>query len=718
MRALSALFLSLALCATAATAHAQAVKTGHLEAQLVAQDQGAAPGSTITVGLSQKINKGWHTYWRNPGDSGEATKIAWTLPPGWSAGEIVWPAPHRLPLGPLMNYGFKDQVILPVSLKVPASAKVGQTYALKAAVSFLVCADVCVPEDAVLSLDVPVVAAPAGPDPQWGDKIAKTLADTPKPADLTAAFEGSPETVKLAVAGAPLAGADFADAYFYPYDGTVIDHAGVQKIERGPQGLTLTLVSNVAFQMGQPPKTLAGVVSLKNGAAYESTATSGTAPAGTSGLGPPPGGAKPQGDAGSGGSGGAPIGLLVAALFAFGGGLILNLMPCVFPVLSMKAASLAAHADDPRATRAQGLAFLAGVMVTFLVLAGALIAARAAGEAVGWGFQLQSPAVVATLSLIMLLTALNLSGEVEIGTAAQGLGSGLASKGGLAGAAFTGALAVVVAAPCTAPFMAPALGYALTQPPLVALVVFAALGLGMAAPFTALAFLPRLLSKFPKPGAWMETFRRALSFPMYAAAAWLVWVLAQQTDAAGLAKLLAAAVQVALGAWLYGRSQSGANTASKRWTLTAAGGAVVALAAVFAIASPYAGPATAAAAGAPKAGELASEPYSPERLAELRAAGTPVFVDFTAAWCITCKVNERTALASGKVRDAFARTGAVYMVGDWTNRNAQIAAVLDEFDRPGVPLYLVYGAKGQDAVVLPQLLTENAVAAALETAAS
>ena len=685
MRALSALFLSLALCATAATAHAQAVKTGHLEAQLVAQDQGAAPGSTITVGLSQKINKGWHTYWRNPGDSGEATKIAWTLPPGWSAGEIVWPAPHRLPLGPLMNYGFKDQVILPVSLKVPASAKVGQTYALKAAVSFLVCADVCVPEDAVLSLDVPVVAAPAGPDPQWGDKIAKTLADTPKPADLTAAFEGSPETVKLAVADGPLAGADFPDAYFYPYDGTVIDHAGVQKIERGPQGLTLTLVSNVAFQMGQPPKTLAGVLSLKNGAASEITATSGTAPAGTSGLGPPPGGAKPQGDAGSGGSGGAPIGLLVAALFAFGGGLILNLMPCVFPVLSMKAASLAA---------------------------------RAAGEAVGWGFQLQSPAVVATLSLIMLLTALNLSGVFEIGTSVQGLGSGLASKGGLAGAAFTGALAVVVAAPCTAPFMAPALGYALTQPPLVALVVFAALGLGMAAPFTALAFLPRLLSKFPKPGAWMETFRRALSFPMYAAAAWLVWVLAQQTDAAGLAKLLAAAVQVALGAWLYGRSQSGANTASKRWTLTAAGGAVVALAAVFAIASPYAGPATAAAAGAPKAGELASEPYSPERLAELRAAGTPVFVDFTAAWCITCKVNERTALASGKVRDAFARTGAVYMVGDWTNRNAQIAAVLDEFDRPGVPLYLVYGAKGQDAVVLPQLLTENAVAAALETAAS
>lgn len=716
MRALAALLLTFSLGAAAAPAAAQPVKTGHIEAQLVAQDQGAVPGSTLTVGLSQKINKGWHTYWRNPGDSGEATKIAWTLPPGWSAGEFAWPAPHRLPLGPLVNYGYENEVILPLELKVPASAKVGQTYALKAAVSFLVCADICVPEDAVLNFDVPVVAAAPGPDPQWGAKLAKTVADIPKPADLTATFEGSPETVKLAVAGAPLAGADFAGAYFYPYDGTVIDHAGAQKIERGPDGLTLTLVSNVAFQMGQPPKTLEGVLSLKD-RVYEITATPGAAPAGASGLGPPPGGAKADG--GSGGAGGAPIGLLAAALFAFGGGLILNLMPCVFPVLSMKAAGLAAHAGDPRATRAQGLAFLGGVMVTFLALAGALIAARAAGEAVGWGFQLQSPAVVAALSLIMLLTALNLSGVFEIGTSVQGLGSGLAAKGGLAGAAFTGALAVIVAAPCTAPFMAPALGYALTQPPVVALVVFAMLGLGMAAPFTLLAFLPRLLSKFPKPGAWMETFRRALSFPMYAAAAWLVWVLAQQTDAAGLAKLLAAAVLIAFGAWLYGRSQSGTDAQTKRWTLGAAGGAAVVLAAVLAIASPYAGPAAAASAGGPaKAGELPSEPYSPERLAELRAEGRPVFVDFTAAWCITCKVNERTALASGKVRDAFAKTGAVYMVGDWTNRNAQIAAVLDEFDRPGVPLYLVYGAKGQEAVVLPQLLTERVVTSALETAAS
>jgi thiol:disulfide interchange protein len=712
MRVLAAVIASLSLGLFAAPGHAQPVDTGHLEAQLIAQTQGATPGSTITVGLRQKIDEGWHTYWRNPGDSGAATSIVWSLPPGWSAGAFTWPAPHRLPLGPLVNYGFSDEVILPLQIKVPANAKVGETYKLSGAASFLVCSDICIPEDAVLNLDVPVVAATPQPDPQWGAAITKAVADAPEPAALTATFAGSPETVKLAVAGAPLAGADMADAYFYPYDGTVIDHAAAQRIERGPDGLTLTLVSNVAFQMGDPPKELVGVLALKDGA-YEITATPGAAPAGTTGLGPPPGLRTDTAD-----GGGASIGLLVAALFAFGGGLILNLMPCVFPVLSMKAASLAAHADNPAATRAQGLAFLAGVMVTFLALAGALIAARAAGEAVGWGFQLQSPGVVAALSLIMLLTALNLSGVFEIGTSVQGLGSGLASKGGLAGAAFTGALAVVVAAPCTAPFMAPALGYALTQPPAVSLIVFAALGLGMAAPFTLLAFLPRLLAKFPRPGPWMETFRRALAFPMYAAAAWLVWVLAQQTDAGGLAKLLAAAVLIALGAWIYGRSQSGANSASKRWTLTAAGGAVVVLAALMAVASPYGGPATAATAGEAKAGELASVPYSPEKLAELRDAGTPVFIDFTAAWCITCKVNERTTLAKPAVVAAFERTGAVYMVGDWTNRNAQIAAVLDEFGRPGVPLYLVYGAKGQPAVVLPQILTEGVVTKALETAAS
>ena len=721
MRVLLAAVLSLAaVLGAAAPAAAQArsepFNSGHVEAQLIAQDAGVVPGSTVILGLRQKITEGWHTYWRNPGDSGEATKLLWTLPAGWTAGEIVWPAPHRLPLGPLVNYGFSDGVILPVSVQAPASARPGETVTLKAAVTYLVCKDVCIPEGAQLQIDVPVVAAPAGADPKWGAELIKTVADAPKPAGLNATFQTAADSLKLSVTGGPLAGADMSGAYFYPYNGAVIDHAGPQAIERGPQGLTLTVKPSVALAMGTAPTMIDGVLVLPGGA-YELTANTGPLQPAAAGLGPPPAAAGSSGE--GGGSGGAPLGLIAAAAFAFIGGLILNLMPCVFPVLSMKAASLASHADDRRATQAQGLAFMAGVLVTFLILGGLLIAVRAAGETVGWGFQLQSPAVVAALGLIMLLTALNLSGVFEIGTSVQSVGSGLASKGGLAGAAFTGALAVVVAAPCTAPFMAPALGFALTQSPAAAMTVFLALGLGMAAPFTALAFIPALLKLIPRPGAWMDTFRKVLAFPMYAAAAWLAWVLAQQTDSGGLARLLAAAVLVAFAAWLYGRGQSPENSKAKHWGLTASGAAGVAVSVIAAVALPYA-PVASAASGATvtAARRLEHEPYSPERLAELRSADIPVFVDFTAAWCVTCKVNEKTTLSTAKVADAFQNTGAVYMVGDWTNQNPQIAAILSRYGRAGVPLYLVYGAGGKEAVVMPQFLTVGAVVAALEAAAA
>jgi len=695
-----------------AQARGEAVDSGRVEVQLVAQEQGVVPGGTAFLALSQKIEQGWHTYWRNPGDSGEATAIQWTLPDGWKAGEILWPAPDRLPLGPLVNYGFSDAVLLPVPLEVPASARPGETVTLNAAVTYLVCKDICIPEGATLSISVPVVAATPAPDGRWGEALATTIAQAPKPSGLTATFQGSAESLRLSITGPALAGADMADAYFYPYNGAVIDHAGQQIIERGPEGLTLTMPSSVALSMGPPPETIIGVLSLPGGA-YEVTAQPGELQPAAAGLGPPPASASRIG------GGGAPLGLMAAAAFAFIGGMILNLMPCVFPVLSMKAASLASHATNMRATRAQGLAFLGGVLTTFLLLGGLLIAVRAAGEGVGWGFQLQSPAVVATLVLVMLLTALNLSGVFEIGTSVQGVGSGLASRGGLAGAAFTGALAVIVAAPCTAPFMAPALGFALTQPPAAALLVFLMLGLGMALPFVALSFSPGLLKRFPRPGPWMETFRKVLAFPMYATAAWLAWVLAQQTDSEGLARLLAAAVLTGFAAWLYGRSQSPTNSRAKNAGLAIGGAGAIALAMLAAIVLPYAPVVSRVATGPVIASSgIEHEPYSAERLAELRSVDIPVFVDFTAAWCVTCKVNEKTTLSSAKVAEAFERTGAVYLVGDWTNRNDEIARVLAEFGRAGVPLYLVYGAGGEDAVVMPQFLTEGAVIAALEAAAT
>lgn len=690
----------------AAPALAQPVDTGHLVAELVARDQSIAPGATTYVALRQRIDKGWHTYWRNSGDSGEATRIAWTLPSGWTAGDIVWPAPTRQPTGPLMNYGYKDEVLLPVPITAPASAKPGETVTLKAQASFLVCEEICVPEDATLTLSLPVTEGLAEPNPEWNGPIAKTLAKAPAPAGLSGAFAKQGPVLALAVTGEALKGANLADAYFFPFDSTAIDHAKPQAIERGPEGLTLALTPGYAFQQPQTPKALAGVLTLGD-KSYEISAAEGPLPAGASGLGPPP---NPV-------ASGEALGLPLAALFAFVGGLILNLMPCVFPILAMKAASLAGHAHERRAAQGQGLAFLVGVLATFLALAVLLIAVRAGGAAVGWGFQLQSPPVVAGLALLMLAVALNLSGVFEVGSSLQGVGTGLAGKRGLAGAFFTGALAVVVAAPCTAPFMAPALGWALTQSAPAALTVFLALGLGFAAPFALAAFVPGLLSRLPKPGPWMDGFKKLLAFPMYGAAAWLVWVLTLQAGDTALARIFGAAIVLALGAWLLGVAQRRHAQGGSILAPAGIGAALTLIAALAAVWPNYAEPGAAVAAegGGGKA-DVPYEAYSPEKLAAAQAAGKPVFVNFTAAWCVTCQVNERVALTSQAVADAFKDTGAVYLKADWTRKDAVIEAELAKHGRAGVPLYLVYGAKGGDGVILPQILTEGLVVRALKDA--
>jgi thiol:disulfide interchange protein DsbD len=594
-----------------------------------------------------------------------------------------------------MNYGYEGEVLLPVALTAPAGAKPGDKVTLKAQASFLVCAEICVPEDATLSLTLPVTATPAPPDPEWDGAIGKTLAAAPKPAGLAAVFQPRATGVALAVTGPALKGADLSDAYFYPFESTVIDHARPQTIQRGPQGLTLTLAPGYSFQGGKQPAGLAGVLAVGD-KSYEIAAPPGAPPPGASGLGPPP--AKS--------AGAADLGLAAAALFAFLGGLILNLMPCVFPILAMKAASLAGHGggENHRAARAQGLAFGAGAVLTFVALAGGLIALKAAGSAIGWGFQLQSPPVVAVLALLMLAVALDLSGVFEVGTSLQGAGSELASRGGLIGAFFTGTLAVVVAAPCTAPFMGPALGWALTQTPAAALTVFATLGLGFAAPFVLVAFAPGLLARLPRPGPWMDLFRKALAFPMYGAAAWLAWVLAQQAGPEGLAKLFAAAVAVGLAAWLAGLAQRRAAMGGKPFVLTTGAGLLAALA-VAAVVWPQ-----------DKAAELQSEPYSPARVAALRAEGRPVFVNYTAAWCVSCQVNDKVALSTHAVASAFARHKVAYLKADWTKRDATIAAELASHGRAGVPLYLVYGTKGGDGVILPSILTPDLVVKAVEAA--
>lgn len=702
-------FLLGALCALvfSAAASAQPVNTGHLTAELVAAKQGVAPGQTVRVALVQKIQKGWHTYWRNPGDSGEPTKITWTLPAGWVASDFTWPTPHRLPVGPLVNYGYEGEVILPVELRAPADAKPGQAVTLRAVANFLVCEEICIPEDANLELTLPVTAGPAPDDATWGPRIERALAEAPRPAGLHAAFEKTGDLLKLAIVGDKLKGADLSDAYFFPYSGSVIDHAKPQPIELGPEGLTLSLTPGFGFQSGEPPQQIAGVLAFGD-QAYALSAAPGALPQAAAGLGPPA--PRPTGSSGVG------LSLAGAAAFAFVGGLILNLMPCVFPVLAMKAASLAGHGGAHGDARRQGVAFGAGVLVSFLALAGALIAVRAAGAEVGWGFQLQNPTVVAVLALVMLAVALNLSGVFEVGTSLQGVGSGLAAKGGVAGAFFTGVLAVVVAAPCTAPFMGPAIGWALMQPPVAALLVFLALGVGFALPFVAVAFAPALIARLPRPGPWMDIFKKALAFPMYGAVVWLVWVLTVQAGADAVPRILGAGVLLALAAWIAGAAQR-QRIAGRRHTGLAAAASALAVAAVAggAVWPAYA---VTPSSGGGEAAELDDETYSPERLAALRAEGRPVLVNYTAAWCVSCQVNDRVALSTKGVAEALARNNAAYLKADWTKRDPVIAAELARFGRAGVPLYLVYGADGGEPAILPSILTEGVVVKAIDAAAT
>jgi len=406
--------------------------------------------------------------------------------------------------------------------------------------------------------------------------------------------------------------------------------------------------------------------------------------------------------------------MLTAIAAAFLGGIILNLMPCVFPVISLKALSLIRHHDKPAQARAEGLAFLAGVVVTMLLLVGVLLLARSGGSAVGWGFQLQSPLVIALLILVMLLSALNLFGLFEVGMSVQRVGEVGSGRGGLTGSALTGALAIIVATPCSAPFMASAVGYALTQPPAVSVVIFIALALGFAAPFTLVSFFPLLARVLPKPGTWMVTLKHALAFPMLAAVAWLIWVLERQAGSAALAAILGCCLLVSFAAWLYGMAQKRRMMGQRHWALHIATALFILLAV-----PPLANlKASADEPGSTQASEAAAAAvaWSPANVDAIKGQGKPILVNFTASWCITCQVNDRTSLSTQAVKAAMARTDTIYMVADSTKYNPDVEQALSDFGRGGLPLYVVYPADGGKPVVLPQVLTPNIVISALDKA--
>ncbi|MFO1248890.1 MAG: protein-disulfide reductase DsbD family protein [Alphaproteobacteria bacterium] len=649
-----------------------------MHARLIAEDKAVTPGGAITIALEEKIAPEWHTYWKNPGDAGAPTEIQWTLPPGWKADAIQWPRPKRLPVGPLMDYGYEGTPWLLTKITAPADAS--GTATLKAHVTWLVCKQICIPEEANLSIDVPVSTAEHDPAVAKDFAAARALLPVASPWKVTYALGTN---LDLYAAAPSLAAAHPTTADFFPAQSGLIRNAQPQLVGYSKDGLVLRLTP-AATAKSKPVEGLLVLTSTDGSVqALEVAATPGPVP---------------TVDFAAPSSGEGDITLWLAIAFAFLGGIILNVMPCVLPILAMKALSLATHGQDGRS---ESFSYALGAVLSFAVLGLAIVLLRSGGAAIGWGFQLQSPIAVAGFALLVFAVGLNLSGLFEVGSVTAG--EGLAARGGLVGAFFTGVLAVAVAAPCTTPFMAAALGFALTQGALPALAVFVSLGVGFALPFLLLGVWPKLLAFIPKPGPWMLTFKQFLAFPMYAAAAWLVWVLAQEAGPRGVALVLGAMILVALAAWLWSKTR---DLETRGRTIGSVAALIVLIGAAWSVGSLQGNAATPAAA-APRLGEA----YTPEKLASLRAANRPVFVDATAAWCITCLVNEDAVLSRDSIKSAFASKNVAYLVADWTNQNPQITALLKENGRSGVPLYLYYAPGAKAPVILPQILTESGVLA-------
>jgi thiol:disulfide interchange protein/DsbC/DsbD-like thiol-disulfide interchange protein len=714
------LLAALAALVISATAAAQEFSPDGpwVHPRLIADRASVAPGETFHIALHQDIAPGWHTYWRNPGDSGLPTEIDLTLPEGWTTGEMVWPAPGAYSLGPLTNYGYSNAVTLPVPITVPADAQPGRIE-FPAYASWLVCEDICVPEDAHLTLTIEV--GDSRPDRAGASLIAAAFSAAPEPAGaVEAGLDRGPDSLILTLAGAPLDGGAeaIANLAFFPFNASVIDHAAPQhvalehgeaRIDMRPGRLTRQAVTEayggvITFDRmdGGETRRMAYTIEAQPGAQVSDLAAAAAPSAPASGT---PASAPDTPSAA--GSGGSPSGIsfLQAALFALVGGLILNLMPCVFPVLSMKALTLVEKRGIERAEgRLLGLIFGAGVILTFLALGAVFLAVRAAGGEASWGMQLQSPGVVAGLALLMFLIGLNFLGVFEIGTSLQSVGSGVRDSG-RRGAFFTGVLAVFVAAPCIAPFMAGALAYALTQPPHVALAVFGFLGIGLALPFVIVAFYPNLLAFLPRPGAWMIRLRQVLAFPMFGAAIWLVWVLAAQTGPNGVLWALIMLLMAGFAAWAFSmRGTSARVTAFAAAVLTAG--------------LLYNAAIQPAVSAAPSAADARWADWSPEAVETARSEGRPVFVDFTAAWCVTCQVNKVGALSERQVVEHFAAHDVALFRADFTNRDRRIADTLAQHGAAGVPLYLMYPAGGGSPDILPPLLTGTIVTRAVDRAVS
>ncbi len=671
--------LLILICAYVPMAHADSVRREHTQVELISESQSIAPGQSISLAIVMKPNDGWHTYYKNFGDTGLETTTSWTLPKGFKTSTLSYPAPVRIATADIMNFGYKGASTLLLQLQAPAVINT-TIVPISLSLNWLVCSDeICVPESATLNLQLRKGDGVA--DAKHATIFAQAREVMPKAMPWPARYVADKHLFRLAVnigAGLP----DIKEALFYPTQTAVMANVTPQKFIYANGKLQID--TGGALE-DAAPKQLDGVLTIKTTGSemLEGFAIKAAYDAGL-------GSEKPA----------ASMSAFMAIGFALLGGLLLNLMPCVFPILSLKALSLAKSGGSVAQAKRDALWYSIGVIATFISLAGLLFALRAAGQSIGWGFQLQDPRVVGVLALLMVTVALNLFGVFEVNTRFASAGQSLTEKSGSSGAFWTGALAVLVATPCTAPFMAGALGAAFLLPPLLGLLIFACLGLGMALPFLLLGYVPALRAWLPKPGAWMATFKTLLGFPMLLTALWLVWVTGQQTSLDTVLKLLVAALMLSLGLWIFGTSRHKPSL-----ILSALAAALI----VGSIAMPLNFKTTSgnAISGNEGSHALAGKPYSDTALTEARATGKPVFVYFTADWCISCKVNERSTLANKEVQKAFKTAGATILVGDWTKRNDDITRTLARYGRSGVPLYLWFPNAATDVEILPQLLSPN-----------
>lgn len=704
--ALLAALLPAAAGAQLSLGGADTVVTEHVRARLVAHaPEGVTPGKPLWLGLQIKHAPHWHTYWKNPGDSGLPTTLNWTLPPGFVAGDIHWPTPKQLPVGPLLNYGYEDELLLPVSVTVPAGFS-APVLDIQLRADWLVCYDVCIPESGNFALKIPANASTTG----FARLFDDTMAAVPPAPTAKASAKVDAQALAIEVTGLPWAAKKPVLKFFSENTG-VIEYAA--PIEQKWEGDRWTARVPLSAQRSESPATMQAVLVGDQPVGVQIRfAVAGPWPEAA----PPPKLPEPIMPAARVTEGEVVGASFIASLgLALAGGLLLNLMPCVFPVLSLKLLGFAKPGQDRRALLAGGLAYTAGVVISFAALAGLLLALRAGGEQLGWGFQLQSPVFVAALAVLFTLIGLNLAGVFEIGGALTGRLAGLESRHPVVDHLLTGAVAVAIASPCTGPFMGAALGTAMSLPAAQAIAIFVALGLGMALPYLVVSAVPGLARKLPRPGVWMARFRSVMAFPMFATVVWLVWVLGQQVGIDGASALLGLLLAVAFAAWAFGSTGFGPRA---RWGF--GGVATLLLAATLAWALPALRSepeALSAASATTNARAVASterwQAWSPDVVAKAIAQGRPVFVDFTAAWCVTCQYNKRTTLNDPEVLADFDASNVLLLRADWTRRDPAITQELARLQRSGVPVYALYAPGAAAPVLLPEILRVGLVRQAI-----